>query len=53
MSDDNLIKRCINKSCVEKKDANNLNFSFDWKISLTSFKDDLLYNYIFFQVIFF
>ena len=46
MSDDNLIKRCINKSCVEKKDANNLNFSFDWKISLTSFKDDLLYNYI-------
>ena len=46
MSDDNLIKKCINKSCVEKKDANSFNFSFDWKTSLASFKDDLIYNYI-------
>jgi cysteine protease ATG4 len=46
MEDTNIIKKCIDISCVEKKDANNINISFDWKTSLASFKDDLIYNYI-------
>ena len=46
MEDTNIIKKCIDISCVEKKDANNFIFSFGWKTSLASFKDDLLYNYI-------
>ena len=44
-SDSELIKRCINISCVEKKDANNNIFSFGWTTSLSSFKDSLIYNY--------
>ena len=44
-SDTELIKRCINISCVEKKDANNNIFSFGWTTSLSSFKDSLIYNY--------
>ena len=43
--DANLIQKCINISCVEKKDVNNNTFSFGWTISLASFKDDLIYNY--------
>ena len=43
--EDECIKKCIEKSYVEKKDENINIFSFDWKTSLASFKDDLLYNY--------
>ena len=46
MEGTNIIKKCIDISCVEKNDANNINISFDWKTSLASFKDDLIYNYI-------
>ena len=42
--DDILIKKCIDISCVEKKDQNNNTLSFGWTISLASFKDDLIYN---------
>ena len=44
-SDSILIKRCIDISCVEKKDANNNIFSFGWTTSIASFKDKLIYNY--------
>ena len=43
--EDECIKKCIEKSCVEKKDETANIFSFDWRTSLASFKDDLLYNY--------
>ena len=39
------IKKCIDISCIEKKDINNNPYSFNWKTSLVSFKDNLIYNY--------
>ena len=39
------IKKCIDISCIEKKDINNNPYSFNWKTSLASFKDNLIYNY--------
>ena len=42
--DDILIKKCIDISCVEKKDQNNNTLSFGWTISLASFKDDFSFN---------
>jgi len=43
--DSTLIQKCIDISCVEKKDENNRIFTFGFGTTLASFKDDLIYNY--------
>ena len=43
---DKIIQKCIDISCIEKKNLRNNSFSFGWMNSITNWKDNLKYNYI-------